>query len=190
VLSGVWEVSVASYGGLAASCPHVHSPPPIKLSESTLLRWILAATTAAAHRDRPRHGGRVRRFECPYFGQAERFFSPRLLCPGGDVRYVCGIGRWTDVHPKRPGRRRRPRGRRSGSLLGDARGSCKNQDHLRGPRLIGYARGLGLDVRAIRGQTPTARRTPGRTEECDSADRAAYPEPRHVNSTDVGTQGA
>jgi Na+/H+ antiporter NhaA len=85
-------------------------------------------------------------FECPYCGQAEPVLR-ELLAQRGDVRYVWRHLPLSDVHPQ-------------AALAAEAAEAAddqgafwemhdlllQNQDNLRGPDLIRYARDLGLDV--------------------------------------------
>jgi Na+/H+ antiporter NhaA len=109
-------------------------------------------------------------FECPYCGQAEPVLR-ELLTQRGDVRYVWRHLPLTDVHPQ-------------AALAAEAAEAAddqgafwemhdlllQNQDHLRGPDLIGYARDLGLDAERFEDHLRRHAGTARVAEDVDSAD--------------------
>ncbi len=109
-------------------------------------------------------------FECPYCGQAEPVLR-ELLAERGDVRYVWRHLPLSDVHPH-------------AALAAEAAEAAddqgafwemhdlllQNQDYLRGPDLIGYARDLGLDVERFEDHLQRHAAADRIAEDVDSAD--------------------
>jgi len=106
-------------------------------------------------------------FECPYCGQAEPVLR-ELLAERGDVRYVWRHLPLTDVHPQAA----------LAAEAADDQGAfwemhdvlLQNQDHLRGPDLIGYAQDLGLDVERFEDHLRRHASAARVAEDVDSAD--------------------
>ena len=109
-------------------------------------------------------------FQCPYCGQAEPVLR-ELLAERGDVRYVWRHLPLSDVHPQAA------LAAEAGEAADDQGAFWEmhdlllaNQEHLRAPDLIGYARDLGLDVERFEDHLRRHAGAARIAEDVDSAD--------------------
>ncbi|HEY2665686.1 MAG TPA: Na+/H+ antiporter NhaA [Actinomycetota bacterium] len=109
-------------------------------------------------------------FECPYCGQAEPVLR-ELLTQRGDVRYVWRHLPLTDVHPQAALAAEAAEAAHDQGAFWEMHDLLlQNQDHLRGPDLIGYARDLGLDAEQFEDHLRRHAGAARVAEDVDSAD--------------------